>query len=130
MPAPEEGKGVGAHEAKKNAIGRELLAKGEKSVESVVGGAGGLRLIGKRDGKTGIVCNGETSHGEAVGEGGGGTLRLERLFPDWRKEDGVEAERSLGGTSNLEMAEVRRIKTASKESHAQTAVGLAAFGVG
>jgi hypothetical protein len=65
-----------------------------------------------------------------VGEGGGGTLRLERLFPDWRKEDGVEAERSLGGTSNLEMAEVRRIKTASKESHAQTAVGLAAFGVG
>jgi hypothetical protein len=63
-----------------------------------------------------------------VSEGGGGTLGLERLFTDWREEDGVKAERSLSGTSNLEMAKMGRIKTASKES--PPAMGLAAFGVG
>ena len=129
MPAPEAGKGGGAHEAKEDAIWRELSAKGEQSVECVVGDAGGFRRIGERDGKGGIAGNGEAGHGEAVGEGSGGTLRLERLFADGREEDGFEAERSVGGTSDLEMAEVRRIKTAPEESHAPPALGLAAFGV-
>jgi len=87
-----------------------------------------LRRIGERDGKGGIACNGETGHGEAVGERCGGTLRLERLFTDGREKDGIEGERSLSGTSHFEMAEVRRIKTSSEES--PPAVGLAAFGVG
>jgi hypothetical protein len=130
MPTPEEGKSIGAHKAKQNAIGRELRAEGEQRLECVVWGTGGFRRIGQGDGKGGVAGNGETGHGEAVGECGGGTLGLERLFTDWCEEDRVEAERSLSGTSDLEMAEVRRIKTASKESHAQTAVGLAAFGVG
>jgi hypothetical protein len=124
MPAAEAGKGVGSHEAKQGAIGRELSAKGEQGVECVVGRAGGLRRISERESKSGVAGNGETGHGEAVSEGGCGTLGFERLFAYGGKEHGVEAKRGLGGASHLEMAEVRRIETASKESHARMGGGF------
>ena len=65
-------------------------------------------------------------------------MRLERLRAYWSKEHAIKAERRLGCPRHGQMAEMGRVKTASKkgyaasskEGHAPLAMGLAALGVG
>jgi hypothetical protein len=57
-------------------------------------------------------------------------MRLEGLRSDGGEEHGVQAERFPGSMRHTQMAQVGRVKAATKKSYATPAVGLAAFGVG
>lgn len=124
MPASKSGKGVGAHEAKKGALRRQLGAQGEKRFQGVVGNTGGFGRIGEGEGKARFAGNGHAGHGKAILKIGDCALRFEGLRADGRKEHGVEAERLQSRAGDAEMAEVGRVETATKEGCALATAGF------
>ena len=118
MPLAEAVEGVGSNEAEERAAAGEFGAQTLEGVDGEVGPAGGGGCVHERDGKGGLVGDGEAGHGDAVGKTGGGAVRLERLCADGREEHGVKLERVARGAGHGEMAAMGRVKTASEKGYA------------
>ena len=116
-PAGKVEEAVGPDEVEEGGVG-VFVAQGLEGIDGVVGCA--VEVGGVEGGgfEAGILPAGEGGHGEAVGEGGGVSFRLEGLQGDRGEEDFVEAEGVGCGGGDAEMTAVRWVEGAAKESYA------------
>ena len=83
----------------------------------------GFWRVGKGDLKAWLARNRQPSHRQPVLEARDGTLGLERLHTDWRKQHRIQRESGTRGARNGQMADMRRIETATKEGYARSPSG-------
>jgi len=121
MPEMQMGEGVGSHQAKELALRSDLRAQSRQRIDGVVGAAARLWRIDQRNRKAFFVGNRQARHGYAMLKAGRSAVWLERLTADGRKKHAIQLKRQLGGASNGQMRQMRRVKTASVKGHAAQA---------
>jgi hypothetical protein len=127
-PVSETEEAVGADEVEEGVRGHELMEGGE-ALDSVVGGAVGVRFVEMGDAEAGVGEAGEGEHGQAVREGGVRAIGLEWLAACWGEEDFVQREGVGGGGGDGEMAAMRWVEGSAEESYAHGLFSLELVGV-
>lgn len=98
------------------------MAQEAEGIERVVGfETAGVGRVDQREFKAGVICDGETGHGDAILEACGGTGRLEWLEPHGGEENLIDPEGLPGSTRYGDVTEVRRVEAASEEGNALAA---------
>jgi hypothetical protein len=123
MPVPQGQERVGAQKAEKLTVRGQVSLECNERVKCVVGGVVGREVgcvvhfgsVGEGESEAWLVGYGETCHGDAIFEAGGGTEWLERLCTHGSEEDGFQIESGLSGVCHGEMAAVGRVETSSKK---------------
>ena len=115
-PAAEVEEAVGADDDEETCAG-ELVLEGGQGVDGVVGGAVGTGGVEGGGGEARVGRAGEGSHGESVGEAGGGVFGLEGLAAGGGKEDLIEGEGVCSGGRDGEVAVVDGVERAAKEGY-------------
>lgn len=115
MPSTKSEECVGAHEAKQDSLRRKFRPQAEQRLQSKVRLAGWARSVGEGKLESWFTADGQARHGYAIFKAGRRSSGLERLRPNRSEKDGIELKRCARCTGHCEMAEVRRIKTASEK---------------
>lgn len=118
VPAGKVEKAVCTDKVEERVLGHGPSQLGQR-VRGVVGEAVGARGIDGRGLKTLVLLARQSRHGEAVGEGRGIAVELQRLAACRGEEDSVELKSLGSGPGDREMTAVRWIEGAAEESDAQ-----------
>src|ERR1700691_5579460 len=119
MPMAQSEKRVGAHEAKQDAVRRELRSQGEQGLQGEVGDSEGLGRVSQGDRETWFAGDGQPGHGQPVFKAGGGSIELERLCADRGEENCLQAESRTGSARDRQVAKMGRVETAAEEGDAR-----------
>lgn len=129
-PVADAEEGVGAEDTEELVAGLELMAELGEGVNGVVGGAVGAGRIDERNFDAGLAGEGEPGHGDAVIEGRGVVMWLERLGGDGRDQDAVEREPLAGEPREGDMAAMGRVEGSAKQGDAHGATIVGHLGLG
>jgi len=116
-PVREIEEAVGTHQVEEGVVWQELMEGGE-GLDCVIGCAVGVGCVQGGDGEAGVGETGQGEHGDAVAEGGGCAVGLERLAACGGEENLIQMEGVCGSGGDGEVAAVGRVEGSAEECYA------------